>query len=254
MVNGKFLDLLGIEVPGAELLEPKRFRRLASIRDSKLELLVGSPDMDSIQVDYLEHRLGSGLTLSDYERLRIVWNVDMLKPYISTERTKNTLPSNMDSISFLSDDRSMMMTRFFDPGRGPRWKKTKLFPSDNRGYYTVASTLDLFTGETLTVHLSEGIFDTISAYKNFNTGDNSVYLAFLGKDYNSGFDYLLAKGIFGSNVEVRVYADSDVNRKLLRSQLRKYRWIFGSVTIAWNVSGEDFGLLPDRIKLGEIKV
>ena len=246
-VTNHFLSLLGIDIPNFDDDSSKYFNRINKFGESTSEILTGSPNMKSDQVGYIEYRLGKGLTEKDFSKFKIVWDMNQMVPYASTQRVKNTLPSNMTSISFLSTDGSMLLTRFFQPRNEIRWKKTKLFPSNQRSFYTIAASIELLTSETITVNIAEGVIDVISIYKNFNTGDNSLYLATLAKDYKAGIEYVISLGLLGSNVNVKVYVDSDVDQRLLNQDLRRYKWFFGNITTFRNSKNEDFGVPIDQI-------
>jgi hypothetical protein len=253
-VSENFLKKLDIQIDGLIGLAGKQFNRLTSIRQAELELMTGSVDMQSDQVGYTEYRLGPGLGPADYDRFKIVWDMKAIIPFVSNSKVRNSLPSNSDSISFISDDKSMLLTRFFNPGNGLRWKKTKLFQNGARSFYTIKATLDRFSSEPITVNVVEGIYDAIGIYKNFPTGPNSAYLAFLGTDYEIAVDYVMVKGLVGGNIRLRVYADGDVDLKRLRFRLRRYQWMFQSITIIKNTKGKDFGLPLDQIVPIEIKL
>jgi len=254
-VDEKFLSLLGIDIPEFKSQEWQRYNKLPSLKTVDTEIITGSVNLESDQVGYIEYRIGPGLTYEDYDKFKIVWEIDSLLPYITTQRVKHTLPSNNDSISFLSDDKSMLLTRFFNPPpNSPEWKKSRLFPANKRSFYTIKATLNILSSETVYVNIAEGIFDILSIYKNFPTGENSLYLAFLGRDYEMAIEYIIARGLIGGNIIVRVYSDADIEKKFLRYRLRKFKWLFQSITLFFNTLEKDFGLNVERIKLVETKV
>ena len=253
-ITAHFLSLLDIHIPDFDDTSSQHFNRVTKFGESTTEILTGTPNMKSDQVGYIEYRLGKGLIEEDYQKFKIVWDMNQVVPYVTNQRVKNTLPSNMTSISFLSNDGSMLLTRFFQPIKDFRWKKTKLFPGSQRSFYTIKSTIDLFTLKPITVHIAEGIIDIISIYKNFNTGDNSLYLATLAKDHPVSLEYTISLGLVGSNVDVRVYIDNDIDSKQLKSTLRKYRWVFGNIIIIRNGKSEDFGVHREQIIPTEIRV
>lgn len=254
-VNKHFLDKLGIQVNGSESFDNQLFKKIPSIKNTNVDILTGYPDLDSEQVKYICYRLGTGFTVEDYDKFKIVWNIDSLYQYITNIRIKNVLPSNRDSISFLSDDKSALMSRIFDDKLSDTpWRKIKMFPSENKSFYTIKTILDLFTPENITINMGEGIFDALSIYKNFNTGDNSVYIAALGADYESVLVYMIAKGLIGSNVNINVYIDSDIDEKFLVYKLKKYKWIFNSIVIHRNIISKDVGVRIEKIQLKRYEI
>jgi hypothetical protein len=158
------------------------------------------------------------------------------------------MPSNNNSISFLSEDKSLILTRFFEDIE-PRWKKIKIFPSDGRSLYTIKNTLDIFSKDVIYINISEGIFDILSVYKNFNTGPNSIYIATLGSDYISGINYSIDHSIIGNNIEIRIYLDSDIEERYIKYKLKEFKWLFKSISIFKNIKAEDVGVTRNNIEL-----
>jgi hypothetical protein len=248
-VNKKFLDAYAISTDGLDMNDG--IYNKISIKHINIELATGSCLLDSPQVNYIEHRLGKGFAIDDYERFRIVWGMDYLKPYITDTKILNTLPSNRDSISFVSDDKSTLLTRFFN--NIDRWRKIKLFPSD-RSFYTIKSNIDLFTEANVDVHIAEGIFDILSVYKNFTNVNESIYLATLGSDYESGLLHIIRNGIVGVNVSIKIYIDQDIDEKYIKYTMKKYKWLYKEILIYKNIKSHDFGTTLDNINYIEIRV
>lgn len=252
-VGKDFLDRLGIKVDGIEEFTNQKFNKISYIKKANIDIITGTPIMNSPQIRYIEHRLGKGFTYEDYDKFKIIWDMNSLIPFITDIRVKNTLPSNFNSVSFLSDDKSVVLTRFFTDEE-PRWKKSKLFSLDTKSFYTIKALLDLFTAEQIVINIAEGIFDIISVYKNFNDGGNSVHIASLGADYESAILYAIANGFIGSNVIIKIYIDSNIDEKILKGKIKKYNWVFGKMYIIKNIKSEDFGTTIDNIKPIEYQV
>lgn len=252
-VTSEFLKKLNIKSDIVGKIDNQRFNKIGSIKHADINVVLGSPIMDSPQVRYIEHRLGSGFTFEDYDKFKIVWNMNSIYQYVTNNRIRNTMPSNNDSVTFLSDDKSTIISRFF-ADKDERWRKLTILPSENKSFYTIKTTLDLFTEDPIVVNIAEGPMDVLSIYKNFNDGDNSVYIATLGSDYISGIEYIIMKGIMGNNVSVKIYIDSDIDERMLKDKLKKYKWLFNSILIYRNIKGKDVGVNIDEIKLIEQKV
>lgn len=254
-VSKWFLDKLGANKKVIESVSNQHYNRLSSIKDTNVEIITGDPRLNSPQTNYIQDRLGSGFTYEDYDRFKIVWNMKNISKYIRDERILNTLPNNKDSISFISDDKTVMMTRTFKSSENDhQWRKIRILPGEHYSYYLIKSTLDLFTKETLVLNIAEGIFDIISVYRNYNDGPNSIYLAALGSDYISALDFAIMKGIIGSNVLVKIYIDQGINEKLLFESLKKYKWMFDSIYVYKNIIGKDVGVRLEDIKLQEKRI
>lgn len=252
-VGKYFLEKLGINKDLISKVESEKYNKLMTYKEGK-EILNTPPVMNSPQVGYINERLGPGFTEKDYERFKIIWDLNVIYEYITSIRVRNTMPSNFDTISFLSDDHSLMLTRTFLEGKESQWMKRRIYPSTNKAFYTIKSTLNLFTEDKIVVNIAEGIFDILSVYKNFNDCENSVFIALLGSDYVAGVDYAIAKGFLCSNVELRIYMDTGKDEKLLKKQLKYYKWIFGSIKIYKNIAWKDVGVSADKINLIEYKV
>jgi len=251
-VNKYFLKKLNISLDQIPDIDNQIFNKIPSMKRVDIDIVTGTPVLESEQTRYITGRLGKGFNVDDYDRFKIVWDMNTIIPYITDIRIRNTLPNNWNSISFLSDDKSTLLTRFFDGS--PRWKKTKLFPSENKSFYTIKTTLDLFTRDPIVVNIAEGVFDILSVYKNFNGRDTSLHISTLGSDYESGVNYAISSGFMGSNVTLKVYVDRDIDEKKLRQEMKKYKWWFNNVYIYKNMIQEDFGVPIDKIKKIEYQV
>ena len=226
-VDREFMERIGVKSKYIKEMKNQRYSKIKSIKNSNIEIITGTPIIDSPQIRYIEKRLGKGLSIEDYDKFKIVWNIENLFQYISDQKTKNTLPSNDYTISFLSDDKSTLLTRGFE--KDDPWKKTPLFSLDNRIFYTIKNTFNLFTIEDIYVNIAEGLFDILSVYKNFNTGINSAYIATLGSDYIGAIDFAIIKGLIGSNVIIRIYLDSNIKPERIKYLLKRYKYFFKKI-------------------------
>lgn len=251
-INSDFLKRLNIKSNIIQKIDNQRFNKIGSIEHTKVDIITGNPLMNSLQVKYIEDRLGKGFSYDDYDKFKIIWDMSTVYPYITSIRTRNSMPSNNDSISFLSDDKSVLLVRAFN-NNGDRWRKLTLFQSPNKSFYTIKTTLDLFTKDEIIVNIAEGIMDVLSIYKNFND-NNSVYIASLGSDYIGAIDYAISKGFIGSNIIIKIYIDNDINETILIPQLSKFKWLFKSIYVYKNILSKDMGVKIDKISLIEQKV
>ena len=250
-LDSKFLKMINVELPEMGIMDNQIFKKIPTVKDTNVDILTGRPNMDSNQVKYIEHRLGSGLDINDYDNFKIVWDMDELRNYINNKRIKHILPSNSDSISFLSDDKSVLLIRFFNGNN--TWKKIKLFNSDNRSFYTIKSVIDLFTDEIITVNIAEGVLDVLSIYKNLSEGI-SAHIACLGSDYESAINYVIAKGFLGSNININIYVDADIDDKMFKYNFKKYKWLFNSINIIKNIYDKDVGVHKEKIQLKKYEI
>jgi len=250
IVNKAFLNKLGIDNKFDTILENQKYNRLISFKNNK-NIELGDINLIDKQIKYINYRLGPGLNIDDYLSFRIVCDMRIIKDSITDNYIRNILPDNDTSISFLTDDNSLLLNRLFSDNYKYRWRKIKLFENNNSSLYTIKTTINLF--EDMTLNIAEGVFDVISIYKNFRE-DNSAYIATLGSNYINGIEYGIAKGIVGNNVTVNIYIDSDINENYLKQKLKDYKWLFKNIYIYKNLISKDVGVLRENIKLTKIKI
>lgn len=251
-VNRNFLSKIGVPENLITQVDHQRYNKIGSVKSKDINIITGDPVMNSPQVRYVTQRLGSGFTEDDFRKFKIIWNIENLSQYVPNQRIRNTLPSNLSSISFLSDDKAMMLSRTFVDGSESQWRKIKIYPS-TKSFYTIAATIDLFTKDPIIVNIAEGIFDILSVYKNFNE-PNSVFIATLSSNYLSAVEYMISKGLVGKNIILRIYIDNGIDERSLRYQLKRYKWIVGSITVYRNLVSKDVGVPLDQIELVSTKI
>lgn len=199
-------------------------------------------------INYIKYRVGDGLTTEDLLNFRLI-SLSKIKEVIKSKKVLYTLPTDSEVISFITEDNSMILLRsLYDSGF--RWRKIQLF-DNGVSVYTIKTQIDLFTKNEITIHIAEGIFDVISAYKNFKT-KNSVFIAVLGSDYISGVNYTINKGLIGSNVNINFYLDQDVNESKVKKEMKKIKWLFGEIKFFKNAVEHDLGVVKEKIKLIEV--
>lgn len=247
MVGKRFLERLNLDQNVINQVSTKRYNRISSFKKTDVNIITGTPMLGSKQAAYVETRLGDTFSLDDLDRFKIVWDMRNIFPYIYDQRVKNSMPNNNESISFISHDKSMLLTRFFDDEKG-RWRKIKLFPSDGKSLYTIKSQFNLFDVGNTCVYIAEGIMDILSVYRMTERGaGNKAYIATLGSDYLTGVEYAISKGMIGDDMEI--YIDSDVDEKALIMSLKKYKWLYRSIRVFRNTRSKDVGVPIKDINL-----
>lgn len=226
---------------------------IGNIKESNINI-TSNPDMNSPQVKFINERLGEGLSYEDFSKFRIVWNINEIRRYIADKRKLNTLPNNFNRINFLSDNKSMILSRsFIEDSKESQWRKIPLFADTGRSFYVIETTIDLFTSDIIILNIAEGILDILSAYKNFNYSNNSVYISSLGSNYISALQYMIMKGLVGKNIIVNIYIDHNIDEKKLFNDIKKYKWLFKTIKVYKNIKYKDIGVRIERIKLMEVK-
>jgi hypothetical protein len=81
-----------------------------------------------------------------------------------------------------------------------------------------------------------------------------VFIAALGSDYIPALEYMIGKGIIGSNVSVCIYIDKGIDIDELSKGLETYKWLFRNITLYWNTIGKDVGVSIEKINLAHKRV
>ena len=251
MVNNKFLEGLGID---PIIKNDHAHYNVFYQKANDIEMNLGEVDLKSPQALYINHRLKTHFDKEDFQRFRIVWSVESLKKSLWDQQVIKRIPTNYEAISFISEDHSTILSRFFDEKIG-RWMKMSFNRSKpHKSIYNIHTTIDLFNmDKQITVYIAEGILDAISLYGMYGA-ENNVYIAVLGSNYIDGMDYLMRRGILGHNVDVVVVADNDIHLPSLKQRLKAYKWMYNSISVCVNVMEKDVGVPVDQIKLNCQKV
>lgn len=117
------------------------------------------------------------------------------------------------------------------------------------GLYKINIPVDLY--QPVNVIIAEGVMDVIGLYYNYERCNNNVYVAVMGRDYSRGVKYVLDRGIFGTNVSVRIFKDADVNIRDIKIDYNMKR-LFKSVDVYENTIDKDYGVLPEKLDIHKI--
>lgn len=249
----KLLQALNADGNVVDMARSDISNRIGTIKESNINVITSNPDMNSPQVEFITNRLGEGLTYDDFSKFRIIWDMDEVRKFITDARRLNTIPSNRDRINFISDNKSMILSRSFEEDKQEsQWRKVSLFPN-SKSFYIIQTTIDLFTDEIITMNIAEGILDILSAYKNFNDGANSVFISSLGSNYISALQYMIMKGFVGKNIDVKIYIDHGIDEKTLIKDIKHFKYMFRSIKLYKNIRYKDIGTTIDKIKLVEVR-
>ena len=172
-----------------------------------------------------------------------------------------------DYVGFLSFGNSHILFRDITNTHKYPWIK---YPIDemsrkNRVFYGVASLVDVFTRDPITINLSEGVMDAIGIKYHFHYEGNNVFnLAVCGQNYNSIILHLISIGVFGSNVTLNIFSDNDKefndnkvigsSEKMHRKYLQKYKGLFDTINLYYNIIGKDYGVKKESIELEKIRI
>lgn len=212
------------------------------------------------KIRYIENRLGITIDEQMIQDLRII-----VSPYdflVSNDIKKIQYKWNMmnclerDYVGFLSTGGSHILFRDITGTYKLPWLKYPIFPESkyNHVLYTMSSVVDVFSRDTVTVNLSEGVMDAVGIKQHFySTTEHDVNIAVCGRNYYATLKWLVSMGIFGSNVNVNFYLDNDQqynNGKEMEIPailVDRVKALFGEVYTYKNLIGKDFGVTKDKI-------
>jgi len=225
------------------------------------------------KIDYLEERFGRSIDVNNLTDLKVVF--DIIK-FFQVNKCKNLLEfyseydnrieflKRMDknSIGFLSADTNYMNIRHIKPfafkaNDTPRRyymeNLNKPVEIGNKVYY-IGNQLDILS-PTLTVKMTEGIFDIASVFMNMNDGikdPSTIYVAANGKTFNLPIMNLRRMGFLSINLEI--YSDGDVSLDKYKHSLN-YDF-FEKIHIFYNVYNDekDFGVPLNKIKVKKYRL
>lgn len=242
IVNKEFLDYLGIN----DIRIPKMMKIKKKININKINqniVLCNEKDNIDYVCNYINRKIGEYPSLQELQFFQYVTH-----PY---EYAKEYLGYNKNDYMF-KDRHWFRMTNGGLIGRhnkdNQRISWLKYVNDDNvnpSGLYTIKLPFDLY--KPINVYIAEGVMDVIGLYYHY-IKNNNIYIACLGKGYETGLRYLLNMGIFGNSVNIKIFKDSDVNVKDIRinPNLKK---LFNDVSIYQNVIGKDYGMMAEKIEI-----
>ena len=206
---------------------------------------------------YIENRLGIELTVEELYNLKTVFNLrdfiiknDIVKPTVGHK--KGVLITD-NYVGFLSVRNEFIVFRNIKNDKNKRYEKYSVFKSlDNtRQFYSIPNAISLVTPEPIQLNIAEGVFDILGIFYHINNKDlhNKAYAAICGAGFKSVIKYFIALGIFGENVTLNIYSDSDRKREFYTYIIRDLSIWFAKVNIYYNSLGKDYGVHKEDIHI-----
>jgi len=230
------------------------------------------PDIKlSEKTEYIENRIGKKLTKEDFINMKAVTSIEDFLDINNIEERfysdKLMYILERDFVGFLSMGNSHILLRNTKNNSNIRWIKYPITKEskDNKIFYVMSSSVDVFTKERIIINISEGIFDILSIYYNIDSDhSNSLYFVVTGHYYDQLLLYLLDLGFVGSNIIINIYADNDeqynkdAKQKTTLSYFKKkldlYKHLYKEINIIYNLMGKDFGVPRDMISMKKYKL
>lgn len=234
------------------------------------------------KISYIEKRLGCEFTDVDLKEMKIVTSIkDFLKLNQITEYSTNPYYIDLFEdyyVGFLSNGNSHLLLRDISETQKFRWIKYPILQSstNNRIFYTMESSIDVFSEDEIIINLSEGVLDILSVKHNLGySGDNVFNICVTGKYYEKILFLMVEYGLCGSNVTINIFSDNDAdfnkkekkaekgkyNKKTkydtvvetdieyFKSILHPYKYLFGKINIFYNQIYKDCGTTKENIIL-----
>lgn len=213
--------------------------------------------IDEIKKRYIETRLNIKLSFEELKELKTVFSLEQFLLYndiktLTVDTEKANLLNN-DYIGFLSMKNDMIVFRDITSKHKYRYLKYDIFNNlDNaKKFYTIPNKIDIMTNDIIEINLAEGIFDILGVYYHIKKKDlkNKVYAAICGSAYTSVLKYFISLGIFGSNVIVNIYSDSDKDYYWYKNMIKELKPYVKTINLFYNKKEKDFGVPLNRISL-----
>ena len=217
------------------------------------------------KIEYLENRLGVEFTDEELINMRVITS---LKDFLSLNNINTiTCRPNMakmverNYVGFMSNNGAYILFRDITDKSDIRWYKYPI-TDESKGqmsFYSIKSTIDLYSKDMITINLSEGIFDCLSISHNlkYNT-DNILNIAVCGKFYTKIIRYLFGMGLVGSNIILNIFADrdgtEDTSIEYYRKILKKYSYLVGELIVYYNLLAKVCGVMKEKILLQKNKI
>ena len=233
---------------------------------------------DGRKLNYIRDRLHLNFTNEDFKEMKVITSFrEFLQVNHIKKLTCDKWIASMyerDYIGFLSHGNSHILFRDITGQNEIPWVKYPITEASRRGkiFYSISSSIDIFTKEEIVINLSEGVFDALGVYYHFHYQEpNVINIAVTGKYHLSVIYYLIRIGICGYNVTLNIYSDNDqkFNKKRQRTSKKNeddtslahyqklfqhVKYLFKSVYVYYNEIGKDCGVPKDEISLVRYKL
>lgn len=235
--------------------------RLLGMKGNSFKFKIPEPpdnDLNRAKCEYINKRLGINLSISEWIKFKVVFSLyGFLKSNSIEELTvkldrARILEANY--VGFLTAKNEFVNMRCVSNNpKLPRYDKYSIFKSlDNtRKFYVIPMQLDIMSTDAIYINIAEGVFDILGVYFNVNNRElkNNVYVAVCGSDYLSVIEYFIKIGVFGKNVVVNIYSDSDKPPYYYGKTQRGISAFVGKVNVYYNTMEKDFGVPKNKINI-----
>lgn len=215
------------------------------------------------KLKYINDRLGTSLSLTNMEELKIVLNIeDLLDQNNITDITREEYvinDLNKNYIGFMTMNNDRLIMRNYNESSKMRYINYNIFGNESSRFYVIPTNIDI--SQYVKVYITEGIFDILSLYLNvIEDKYNTIFVAVGGKGYSEFIKYILEETNI-INVEFNIMIDSDVENYIINSIYNKY----SKFSIDNNIGPrfkvyknvypgmKDYGVTKDKIQVQQIR-
>ena len=218
------------------------------------------------KIHYIEDRIGKEFKEEDLSKMKVITSLRDFMMYnnINAITCKPGVARMFEAnyIGFLTANNSHILFRDCTNTMNIRWCKYPITKESigQRVFYSLESEIDLFTKDTITINLAEGVMDVLGINYNlgFNQKDNTLNMAVCGKYYNSIIKYLFTLGFVGSNVNINIYPDNDhtddTSLKHYQEIFKNYSYLVNKFTVNYNTLSKDCGVRKEKIMLESYQI
>lgn len=201
------------------------------------------------KIRYINNRIGYPIPIDDYQRLKLIFNISEFLEVnnigLQSKYKEFIDIYDRDYIGFLSVKNEYIILRDITGKNSMRYIKFNIFgmESNAHSFYTIKNSINTLSMEDINIVVAEGPFDILSIVYNIYGGINKDFI-FMSTNHGAFYNpllYYINKGIVGSNVNIKIYKDSDsiMDYNLLKRQLKIYTKNFELYS---NSIGKDFGV------------
>lgn len=256
-------DLIELSKYNKKVSNLEKNRRYIDRQAYKLNnTYINDTELSRAKLNYINKRLGTGLSYEDLLNLKIVLNLkDLLMINKINKFTRHDMIiDQLDEsfIGFISQDNAFINMRNLREGKvhqtiDRRYVNYNIFGKfDNTlRYYTLPTNIDLTNPNRIKLHIAEGPFDILSIYLNLrNREQHAIYSSILGGHYINIVKHFISNmGLI--NLEVHIYMDNDVLDNRILIELKNLMDIYQMPCYIHRnmyIGEKDFGVSPDRIQ------
>ena len=211
------------------------------------------------KIAYIEDRLNTRFSNQELKDMKVITS---LREFLMLNKIKTiTEPASTcrilerDYVGFLNTTGTHIYFRDTTGRNKFKWYDYRIFTgSFPKKFFSIASSVYVLTPEPIEINLSEGVFDCLSIWKNLDhVGDNVINIAVGGKRYASVLDDLISMGFVGSNITINIFSDDDgtydTSMKFYKEKLQLYKYLYGKISVHYNILSKDVGVPADQIAL-----